>query len=310
MSTNSRVSPFIPSTRSLVIAGIGLGVLLLGGVFAVAYAFSFDPSERLEHIGFIFGWMTVPLAALLVQVSAWLEKRAVARAELGCGSVLLVILGMPVAAMGLAFGLENRASAPGAAVICFGPFLLFYSVVVLVALTKAPQELRAATQARREGQMLNLIALRGGRVRYGEVATGLNIPEQGVDQLLSDLVEAERLAGVRYPSHGRFFTAAAWVGEQKRLLGVVHSRGQMLLDDLALELDTPRGLVEELIHALARRNKFSGYINWDEGMIYSAEAASLGDTPQCAHCGGELGLAGKGVIRCASCGTELFLPVV
>lgn len=52
---------------------------------------------------------------------------------------------------------------------------------------------------------------------------------------------------------------------------------------------------------------FSGYINWDEGILYSAEAAALREAGRCPNCGGALALAGRGVIRCPHCGTEIFL---
>jgi tRNA(Ile2) C34 agmatinyltransferase TiaS len=53
---------------------------------------------------------------------------------------------------------------------------------------------------------------------------------------------------------------------------------------------------------------FSGYVNWDEGTLYSEQASELRNMTQCKNCGGNLTLAGKGVIKCPFCGTEYFLP--
>ena len=52
---------------------------------------------------------------------------------------------------------------------------------------------------------------------------------------------------------------------------------------------------------------FSGYINWDEGMLYSVEARNLRELENCRVCQGKLELAGKGVVQCPYCDTEYFL---
>jgi tRNA(Ile2) C34 agmatinyltransferase TiaS len=66
--------------------------------------------------------------------------------------------------------------------------------------------------------------------------------------------------------------------------------------------------VQNQVHALVGMGVFSGYVNWDDGVLYSAEAANLRDLERCKYCGGELKLVGKGVISCPFCGTEYFLP--
>jgi len=42
-------------------------------------------------------------------------------------------------------------------------------------------------------------------------------------------------------------------------------------------------------------------------MLYSVEAQKLKDNGTCPKCGGKLELAGKGLIKCPYCGTEVFL---
>ena len=51
---------------------------------------------------------------------------------------------------------------------------------------------------------------------------------------------------------------------------------------------------------------FSGYINWDDGLLISRRAAELRGN-KCPQCGGEVELSGKGVVSCPYCGTEVFL---
>ena len=93
----------------------------------------------------------------------------------------------------------------------------------------------------------------------------------------------------------------------RRLPGVIRARGQIQVDQLAAELRVPLELLKEWIYQLVQTNKFTGHINWDEGALYSAEAGQLREAGRCAHCGGELALAGKVVIHCQYCGAEIFL---
>ena len=96
-------------------------------------------------------------------------------------------------------------------------------------------------------------------------------------------------------------------GELRKILDVVLSRGEVQINELVLELGTSRNEVQGQIHSLVGMGLFSGYINWDEGTLYSFEAASIADLQRCKHCGGEVHFAGKGVLRCQHCGTEYFI---
>ena len=95
--------------------------------------------------------------------------------------------------------------------------------------------------------------------------------------------------------------------QQRKLLNIVKSRGQVRVDDLALEMQTPRDQVRDMVHALVGLGVFSGYINWDKGILYSQEASKLRELKQCPNCGGEITLQGKGIATCRFCGTEFFL---
>lgn len=94
----------------------------------------------------------------------------------------------------------------------------------------------------------------------------------------------------------------------RRILDMVSSKGQVPISDLVIELKSSRDRVQNQVHALVGMGVFSGYVNWDEGVLYSSEAAGLRELERCKHCGGELKLVGKGVISCPWCGTEYFLP--
>lgn len=96
-------------------------------------------------------------------------------------------------------------------------------------------------------------------------------------------------------------------GYQRKLLNLVQSRGQIRLDDAALELQVPKDRLRDMIHGLVGLGVFSGYINWDNGVLYSSEASKLRELTKCPNCGGDITLSGKGVASCRFCGTEFFL---
>jgi hypothetical protein len=73
-----------------------------------------------------------------------------------------------------------------------------------------------------------------------------------------------------------------------------------------LELNATRDQVKEWIYDLVGKGLFTGYINWDEGILYSKQVSDMG-TNKCPNCAGQLELAGKGVVGCPYCGTEIFL---
>lgn len=101
--------------------------------------------------------------------------------------------------------------------------------------------------------------------------------------------------------------AAGRAKQQRQVLNVVKTQGQVAISDLAIELDVSRDQVQQLLYDLVGKGLFSGYVNWDEGMLYSRQASDLRERSTCEVCGGQLELAGQGVIRCPYCGTEYFL---
>ena len=95
--------------------------------------------------------------------------------------------------------------------------------------------------------------------------------------------------------------------EQRQLLDMVKTQGQAHISDLAIEMDLSRDEVQKILYDLVGKGLFSGYVNWDEGVLYSQQASQLRERSTCAVCGGQLELAGQGVIRCPYCSTEYFL---
>ena len=97
------------------------------------------------------------------------------------------------------------------------------------------------------------------------------------------------------------------MAKQRQLLDIVKSRGQVTVEDMAIEMQTDLNQVKNMIHQLVGLQVFSGYINWDDGILYSSDASKLRDLQNCQKCGAPIELVGKGVVACKYCGTEYFL---
>jgi len=102
-------------------------------------------------------------------------------------------------------------------------------------------------------------------------------------------------------------TEYAEIAKEKKILNMVLAQGKVSLSEVALELDEPRDRVEDMVRDLVGKELFSGAINWNDGVLYSKQAAEMKAEHKCPNCGGQVELAGKGMIKCPYCGSEVFL---
>lgn len=106
-------------------------------------------------------------------------------------------------------------------------------------------------------------------------------------------------------SHGEI-KAESKADKERAILNSVMTRGRVSVADLAIEGNLNRDQVRDYIYDLIGKDLFRGYVNWDKGELVSAEAAQIKEG-SCPNCGGQLRLAGKGLVRCPYCGTETYL---
>ena len=99
----------------------------------------------------------------------------------------------------------------------------------------------------------------------------------------------------------------AEMAKQRQLLDILKSRGQVSVNDMALEMQVSVDSVRNMVHQLVGLQVFSGYVNRKDVVLYSGEARELRELTHCKNCGGAIQLVGKGVLNCRFCGTEYFL---
>jgi len=92
---------------------------------------------------------------------------------------------------------------------------------------------------------------------------------------------------------------------EREILAQIEAKGEVRMSDLCLDLGLDRPAVESLLRDLVAKGLFAGAIDWKEGILLSAEAKASAGTG-CPRCGGELRPAGKGVLRCSYCGSEIY----
>ena len=97
------------------------------------------------------------------------------------------------------------------------------------------------------------------------------------------------------------------IKKQKTILNMVKTQGQVDVSEVALELGVSSEDVKTLIYDLVGKGLFHGYINWDDGILYSRQASALQGATTCPNCGGQQEFVGKGIIQCRHCGAQIFL---
>ncbi len=297
-----------PQGFSLFVAGLAFFIFLAGLLISILA--TLDPVGGLEVSIELLGLFFIPLTGILLFVAALVSRRAGPRFALGV--VVLFLMLVESIAFSVAVYIFEPDKASLLAIFAFVLFLfcpgfLIALIPLFIALPKLPAELKAAIFEGRCEYALDFLSCQDDVVTYRDLAHYLKTSESEVQRVLIALLERGQIKGTPYPQYGLYLEP--WVVRRKlrELKALVALRGQVSFADLAGEFRVPPEIVEDWLADAAAEGEFPGYVHWEEKTLYSEEAETLRDFGHCPKCGGELRLAGKGVIHCTYCGYDIFL---
>ncbi len=296
-----------PSPAALMMIWIASGFLAVGSLCIASMPFLGPLEQPLIMVGFGFSFFVLPGTALFWIIGAFRTPRYAARAVMLAVALLLCVAATVLIALVIRMDVDkgSEGAAFGMLIIC-APFLLALSGLVVYFGLRGWPEVRRMFQADRAERTVEMLLARG-EVSFAELAGELSMPLDEVDNFVDNLLRSGQLMGMMDAAGQRVYTALRLAEKQQMLLSVVQAHGQIRLETLAQELNAPVELVHDWIYQLVQRGQFSGYVNWQKGVLYSAEGHKLRQLGTCPQCGGALDLAGKGIIRCQYCQSEIFL---
>jgi hypothetical protein len=280
--------------------------LLLISIFSVAMATDGSDNKTRDMAAFVISFVALPVSGTLAAIAAWREKNHPASAFIWLIALILwlaaTLLGGTTMARDPDVG--SRSALLSEIVFC-GPELAFLFGMLVYRLTRAIPDMRLTMKLARLQTAAGLLGF-SGVAPYARIAALYDIPEENVGDLVEQMLK-DGLNATNDKAGSRLFSQE-WLKQiQDKLPGLIAAHGQITFDDLARELDVPFPIVRDWIYDLIKTGKFTGYINWQEKILYSAEAETLRDLKSCPQCGGDLALIGKGIIHCQHCGGEIFL---
>lgn len=296
----------LPSRRILTLLWVALGLLVIGSACSVIFSLAGEAEDPKETSAIVFSGV-LPLAALPLVIAALRERRLVPRAMMWCLVAILAAMSGLAASTAISFSPEIGIRGGSFFFLLFcAPVALILFLPAVYFAAKGWPHLRATLRSQRELRVMEVIEARG-EMTFAEVAGELEIEHELVEVLLDSLLTSERLEGFVDRRNQRVYSAEELAARQRGLLAIVRAHGGIQVDELAGELRVPLDLLKDWVYQLVQQGQFTGYINWDEGMLYSAEAQKIRETGRCPHCNGQMSLAGKGIIHCQYCGAEVFL---
>lgn len=94
--------------------------------------------------------------------------------------------------------------------------------------------------------------------------------------------------------------------KQRELMDVLRSREQMEISELAQQLDITERTAQEMIQDLITLDIFSGFVNWDDGVVSCMDAEQLLQLSHCSIC--DIPIQVKHGIVCQVCKTGYYAP--
>jgi hypothetical protein len=97
------------------------------------------------------------------------------------------------------------------------------------------------------------------------------------------------------------------IKKQKTLLIHISQQGHIPLNELTQRLNSDTEEVKYLVYDLVNKGLFHGFIDLENGMLYSKHAVLLQGATHCPNCGQAQHFTGKGVVPCEHCQVQVLL---
>ncbi len=295
----SIASLLLPSPWSIGLAVFTVGWLLLGsGCTSTLFLGS-------GMVSVLLGIFVVPGGALGAFLAALVSRTASARAVMMGVTTLLLALG----AFLVSISGFDRGFDVGSLLVSITLYAVPMAVTGTLTLffgSRAGQEVERRLAERRAELLRRELVVRG-EASFAELAKASGISEDEVDDVL-DHLEARGCLDVELDTHTRrAFTAERYAGKEDELVAVVNERGRAAIYDVARQLGLSDARLRDLLYAALEHRRFSGYVDWRRGIVFSADGRQLRAGRACPNCGGAMDLAGGGVIACPYCRTEVLV---
>ena len=291
---------------ALLIPGFLIGCLIATVSFLIIYTKSSleESREYAEWIYLMIAFILLPLMAITVGSVGLREPRYPPKALLSLLSTVLILIAGTMLAISMMEDFSSDIVVVAfffLAIIC--PITLIFSLPAVHAVLRTIPEIRAILIDEKEDRLLEYIIARQ-TVSFSDISTTLKIPLSEVDDTVDRLLASGKLSGSMDVDQQHIYTAAYLSEKQRQLLELTEVRGRVTMKDLGKYLDVSVNQVYEWIYQLVQRNQFSGYVHWENQMVYAGFARNMGDKTKCPQCGGTLSPSPGGRIVCLHCGTE------
>ena len=297
---------FLPSPGSLVFVWSAL-ILLLIMTLSNVIVYMGDPTiPKFPMLSVV----SLPTVAILLGFASLREKRPAGRLLLwscvvACaltGTINILIFSLSGAgSQKFNEGLFTFMVFPGAPslgfVLAVWAFLIWRTWPVILELLRVIRSQR----------LIAMVAARG-EAALAEIAGKISMSEAQALALLQELMKARELMAYYDEDYQRIYSAAALNEKRRKMVGIITAQGKIELETLANYLHLNRPLIKQWIYTQARRGQLHGFVDWAVGWVYSfpLDPGTNENFDRCPHCGGELDIAGKGVIECSHCKVEVF----
>lgn len=295
---------FIPSPGALTLTWAALVVSLLLSLTITVITLA-EPGVGSPAM--LYGVVAFPPAVLILSIATLIERRPGARLLLW--ALVLGLTLLSACGVFLAGYLDADVSFAGTVYLltcCCSPVFATLGLVLIFLGWKAYPAFQRTLRVARLQRMITMIQARG-IVLISDLSAELSMGEPDLRKLILELISVGELMAYLDIEFSRVYSAAALNEKQRRLLAMINIQGKASLVSLAVELNVSRELVRQWVYSLAQRKQLHGFADWSSGTIYSQAVTHILAQNLCPHCGGDLDVAGKGMIQCEHCGVEMFL---